>query len=62
MTTETQSPREVLKDKVVALVKNFMKTEGGITQFDLQILFGIPGTAIWSEIATALSGEKITLV
>ncbi len=32
--------REVLKKKVVDLVKNFMETEGGITKQDLQILFG----------------------
>lgn len=56
-----QSPRAILKDKVVALVKDFIKTEGGIAQHDLQILFGVPGTTLWSEIAIALSCEKIIL-
>jgi hypothetical protein len=34
--------REQLKEKVVALVKEFIKTEGGISQDDLQVLFGNP--------------------
>lgn len=42
MSTQAQSKREMLKDKVVALVKDFIKTEGGISQDDLQILFGNP--------------------
>jgi cyanate lyase len=35
-----KSKREQLKDKVVALVKEFVKTEGGITFTDLESLFG----------------------
>jgi hypothetical protein len=36
-----KSKREILKDKVVALVKDFIKTEGGITLQDLESLFGL---------------------
>lgn len=32
--------REQLKEKVIALIKDFIKTEGGITIADLQRLFG----------------------
>ena len=38
--------REVLKQKIVDLVKNFMETEGGITKNDLQMLFGNPTGSI----------------
>ena len=37
---EMQEQREILKQEVVDLVKNFVETEGGITMFDLQLLFG----------------------
>lgn len=40
MTTQAQSKREILKDKVVALVKDFVQTEGGITPADIEALFG----------------------
>jgi hypothetical protein len=42
MSAKGQSKREILRDKVVALVKDFIKTEGGISQDDLQVLFGNP--------------------
>jgi len=42
MPTQQKSKREILKEKVVSLVKDFLKTEGGITQDDLQVLFGNP--------------------
>jgi hypothetical protein len=42
MSDQEQSKREILKEKVVSLVKDFVKTEGGITQDDLQVLFGNP--------------------
>ena len=32
--------KEQLKEKVVNLVREFVKSEGGITQADLQVLFG----------------------
>ncbi len=40
MCNHTQSKKEILKDKVVALVKDFVKTEGDITLADLKALFG----------------------
>jgi len=43
-----ESKRELLKDKVIILIKEFLKTEGGITLKDLSSLFG-PG-----EVKTAL--------
>jgi hypothetical protein len=45
------SNRELLKDKVVSLVREFINTEGGITQYDLKILFG---ESPQQEVATAL--------
>jgi len=51
--------KEQLKDKVVALVKEFLKTEGGLTQNDLQSLFGQ-----WphQEVATALADLPILVI
>ena len=47
--------REVLKQKVVETVQNFVKTEGGISTFDLQILFGNPVESVGcNEIISAL--------
>jgi len=54
---EPQSKREILRDKVVDLVKQFIKTEGGINPNDIQLLFGPP--LVYSEIATALSALPI---
>lgn len=50
--SEELNKRELLKDKVVDLVKEFIKTEGGINPNDIQALFGPP--LIHSELATAL--------
>lgn len=61
MSAEGQSKKEMLKEKVVALVKEFVKTEGGITPYDLQKLFGSPGTTAWAEVADALGEKEITL-
>ncbi len=36
-----QSKKQILQDKVVALVKDFIKVEGGITLSDLEALFGL---------------------
>lgn len=61
-----QSKKEILKDKVVALVKDFIQTEGGITQDDLEILFGNPYNPIKAKdymrfgIAAALSEIPIS--
>jgi hypothetical protein len=33
--------KDQLKERVVALVKEFVKTEGGITLKDLEALFGL---------------------
>ena len=35
-----ESKSELLKDKVVDLVKKFVENEGGISQIDLERLFG----------------------
>ena len=35
-----ESKRELLKQKIVELVKNFIETEGGISMQDLADLFG----------------------
>jgi hypothetical protein len=50
-----ESKRELLKDKVVNLVKEFIQTEGGITIDDLQKLFGPPFT----EVASALNELRV---
>jgi len=52
-----QSKRELLKDKVIDLVKEFIKTEGGISPNDIQFLFGMP--YVHGEVATALSDLPI---
>ncbi len=55
--------REVLKDKVVKLVREFMAKEGGITIFDLHALFGLPSpTDDYNEVATALAILPISLM
>jgi hypothetical protein len=41
-----QEQREILKQQVVELVKDFVETKGGITWFDLQSLFGNPVDSI----------------
>ena len=47
--------REVLKQKVVEMVQSFAKTEGGVTAFDLQMLFGNPVDSVGcNEISAAL--------
>jgi hypothetical protein len=56
------SPREILKDKVVQLVKEFIKTEGGITPYDLEALFGsISPVSQFNEVANALAKNLISL-
>jgi len=52
--------KDQLKDKVVALVKEFVKTEGGITQNDLRVLFGDPFSPS-AEVAAVLSKLPISL-
>jgi len=47
--------REILKQKVVKMVQNFVKTEGGVTAFDLQMLFGNPVDSVGcNEVSSAL--------
>jgi hypothetical protein len=54
MDTQEHSKKEILKAKVVSLVKNFVHTEGGINLEDLEELFGIRGQ---HEVAAALSKD-----
>jgi hypothetical protein len=49
------SKRELLRDKVVDLVKEFIKNEGGITVSDLAALFGPV-----DEVANVLGSLPIT--
>jgi hypothetical protein len=52
---EMEEKREILKQEVVKLVKNFVETEGGVTNFDLQKLFGNPSDSIGcNEVFTAI--------
>jgi len=56
------SKREILKDKVVQLVKEFINTEGGITPYDLEALFGsISPVSQFNEVANALAIKPISL-
>lgn len=57
-----QSKRDILKDKVVALVKDFVKTEGGITHRDLIRLFGPSHPIEVDRIATILDQEEISFL
>jgi hypothetical protein len=54
--------REQLKGKVVALVKDFIKNEGGITHRDLIRIFGPSHPIEVDRIATILDQEKINFV
>jgi|GEM_PF-1600690 len=56
--SKTENKRELLKNKVIDLVKEFIKTEGGISPNDIEYLFGQP--FINGEIATALGELPIT--
>jgi hypothetical protein len=40
MNIHMENKKEILKGKVVALVKDFIKTEGGIKLADIEALFG----------------------
>ena len=47
--------REILKEKILETVKDFMATKGGVNKFDLQVLFGNPVDSIGcNEISAAL--------
>ncbi len=60
--SESQNKRELLKDKVINLVKEFIKTEGGITPYDLEALFGsISPASQFNEVAIALAEMPILL-
>lgn len=56
--SEEKSKREILRDKVVDLVRMFINSEGGITQADLSALFG---QRHCQEVATALAEMPIKL-
>jgi hypothetical protein len=60
MSVEDQNKRELLKDKVVDLVKMFIKAEGGITPYDLEALFGSISPSS-HEVAAALAVQPISL-
>jgi hypothetical protein len=61
MDAKQQDKRGILRDKVLALVEEFVKTEGGITYRDLIRVFG-PGDPMNTDrVATALEQWKITL-
>ena len=60
MSTKAQNKKEILREKVVDLVKDFVKTEGGISQNDLRVLFGDP-LHPYSQIAAALGELPILL-
>jgi hypothetical protein len=51
MNTQAQNKREILKDQVVTLVKEFTKTEGELTLADLHKIFG---DSPFSEVNLAL--------
>lgn len=57
---ETASKREKLRNEVVALVKDFINREGGITQRDLTLLFGVDNYSANSVIST-LAGLMLKL-
>ncbi len=57
-----ESKKEILKDKVVKLVKEFIATEGGINAYDLEALFGsISPVTFANEVATVLGMEAISM-
>lgn len=58
--SKSPTKRELLKDKVVCLVKEFINTEGGITGYALQALFG--PISLYNEVATALGEIPITFL
>jgi hypothetical protein len=57
---EQKSKREVLKEKIVKLVKEFMVNEGGIDINDLWYLFGTSSQGGgFNEVASALANLPI---
>ncbi len=52
-----ESKREIIKDKVVLLVKEFLTNEGGITHYDLEALFGPVSPANMNEVASGSEKE-----
>jgi hypothetical protein len=54
--------KDQLKDKVVALVKDYLTNEGGITPYDIEVLFGQHSLAKnVNEVATSLAQLTILL-
>ncbi|MGA7579187.1 MAG: hypothetical protein ACLQUW_13220 [Desulfobaccales bacterium] len=58
----SESKRELLRAKVVDLVKEFAKTEGGITPGDLNALFGPISPVMGNEIATCLAMLPVSIL
>jgi hypothetical protein len=57
-----KSKREILKTQVVELVKEFIKTKGGITPYDLEALFGsMSPVCQFNEVAAALGQMELSL-
>ncbi len=58
MNTCAKSKKEVLENKVVALVKEFVKTEGGVNMKDIEEIFGL---SRYSPITAALMELPISI-
>ena len=54
-----ENKREILKQKVVNLVKDFIKKEGGISHRDLIRIFGPSNPIEIDRVATILDQEEI---
>jgi hypothetical protein len=52
MEESERDKRDILRDQVVDLVIDFVNKEGGLSQYDLQALFGEPHSR--SSVAAAL--------
>jgi hypothetical protein len=62
MKMKDKSKKEILRDKVITLVKDFLINKGGITACDLESLFGSPSLANnTNEVATGIGQLFISL-
>lgn len=60
--SKQKSKSAILEDKVVDLVKDFIRTEGGINLYDLLYLFGPPCPEKETHgVATALAKLSISI-
>jgi hypothetical protein len=60
MPQDSATPGEILKANVAEFVKEFIKREGAITPYDLEVLFGPGSPANLNEVATALAQLSIS--